>query len=119
MLMTRLLPWLCTLAFSTHLVASQKTSSRTIDDEFGDLVTGVKPTYVPASGSWHNTDCPGCAIHPDKNSVFRGTWHAATYRGEPEVSVQFNFTGVYSLRVLTLALRIITQTDATRFQESR
>lgn len=71
--------------------------NRTIDDELGDSISGVKPTYIPADG-WHlGTECSTCNIgskNIDVNQAFDGTWHDVTYRvGGPTQQVQVSFAG--------------------------
>ena len=81
------LAWCCVL--------SQTLTNRTIDDTFGDLLTGTRLIYVPSTGGvWKDAGCVGCAIIPDPYEAFEGTWTAATYNKDiPEVSVEFTFTG--------------------------
>ena len=50
--------------------------NRTIDDYFGDSVTGRQVEY---SGYWNvGQTCFGCAIHPDADEAHAGTWHDVT-----------------------------------------
>ena len=50
--------------------------NRTIDDYFGDSVTGRQVEY---SGYWNvGQTCVVCAIHPDANEAYAGTWHDVT-----------------------------------------
>jgi len=68
-------------------------SNRTIDDQLGDLVTGVLPSYNPASSWKEGTSCgSACAVHPLR--AFEGTWHdSSQFPNEAPVSVSLNFTG--------------------------
>ena len=89
-----------------------KLVNRTIDDEGGDSVTGIVPTYTPNEGDpWiQGNVCSFCDVGRnviDINRTFNGTWHDATYksRRDPASSsglvIAFNFTGtavyVYNL----------------------
>lgn len=50
--------------------------NRTIDDYFADSVTGRQVEYT---GYWNvGQTCYGCAIHPDANKAYAGTWHDVT-----------------------------------------
>ena len=66
----------------------------TIDDTFGDSVTGAKPVYLPAS-PWAGPGCTTCAIVPVKALAFDGTWTAATYNPSlfNNMNITFSFTG--------------------------
>ncbi|KAK7681919.1 hypothetical protein QCA50_014881 [Cerrena zonata] len=115
-----LLIYLHLLSGFSHLVACQGTTNRTIDDTLGDLITGIRPVYVPSTGAWNDVTCVGCAINPDTTKAFRGTWNAATYDPSiPEVSVQFSFTGIAVYVYFILAndqgasITTITQTNFT------
>ncbi|KAJ7210424.1 hypothetical protein GGX14DRAFT_363358 [Mycena pura] len=69
-------------------------SQRTIDDTFGDSVSGALPSYAPADNFSPNSDCSNCEFHPDPESAFKGTWHDSTQLpGGPAVSVTVSFTG--------------------------
>ena len=75
--------------------------NRTIDDKFGDSVTGQVPQYIP-DGVWDQGDeCAGCHAQPDRTQVHNGTWHDATYDSQdpsfstPQ-SARFEFTGKQS-----------------------
>ncbi|KAH9914654.1 uncharacterized protein BXZ73DRAFT_54830, partial [Epithele typhae] len=79
------------------LVASSP-QNRTIDDELGDSVTGLKPTYLPEGGWNQGASCSGCHFPKDKvfasSQVFDGTWHDATYRvGGEDMVITANFVG--------------------------
>lgn len=70
-------------------------SNRTIDDEFGDSVTGQKPVFLPNSPDvWQGQDCMVCKVHPDKTKAFNRTFNAATYNPKyGSISIGLNFTG--------------------------
>ncbi|KAF9461463.1 hypothetical protein BDZ94DRAFT_1138207, partial [Collybia nuda] len=67
--------------------------NRTIDNEFGDSVTGEKPMFLPTTaGIWEGQDCEGCRVQPDRAKAFNGTWNAATFRQEKDGSGQISFS---------------------------
>jgi hypothetical protein len=52
-------------------------SNRTIDDEFGDVVTGFQPVYQPASAWNFGPDCSACNLGPgsfNESNILNGTW---------------------------------------------
>jgi hypothetical protein len=62
-------------AFSGVLAAS----NRTIDDQYGDIVTGIQPVYQPASAWNFGPDCSTCNVGPshesiNMSSIMNGTW---------------------------------------------
>ena len=71
--------------------------NRTIDDELGDSVTGIKPSYFPPDRWNQGAQCSGCHIGPfnvDVLQVFERTWHDTTYRpGGPDHEMRVKFTG--------------------------
>ncbi|CAA7270986.1 unnamed protein product [Cyclocybe aegerita] len=76
--------------------------NRTIDDTYGDLVTGFKPIYFPHSpkdsNPWNNQDCHRCAITPDVSRAFSGTYTAATYHPfikSISITLDFNGTAIW------------------------
>lgn len=73
-------------------------SNITIDDQYGDAVTGQTPTYVPNEiGIWaQGATCQICAAKPDVSQAFEHTWHDASQKlGETDQrSIQINFTGI-------------------------
>ncbi|KAH9897633.1 hypothetical protein C8Q73DRAFT_681944 [Cubamyces lactineus] len=99
--------WLCqTLLFFLALcrAVTSLATNRTIDDEKGDSVTGLVPSYSPV-GSWsQGSTCSGCYIHLDTSQVFDGTWHDSTHTpGDPEprvITAQFTGTAVYVYNAL-------------------
>ncbi|KZT06161.1 uncharacterized protein LAESUDRAFT_200167 [Laetiporus sulphureus 93-53] len=72
--------------------ASFKPTNRTIDDEYGDSVTGLMPLY---QGGWnYGPHCSGCYIQPDTLLVFDRTWHdTTTHPADPVASVTLTFNG--------------------------
>ncbi|KAG6812414.1 hypothetical protein H0H92_002990 [Tricholoma furcatifolium] len=83
------------LLFFYSWVAAAASVNRTIDDTYGDSVTGAKPSYLPTSSSvWQGPSCTGCYIQPDPDEAFDRTWTAATYNpGLGSMSIEFSFTG--------------------------
>ncbi|KAJ6546794.1 hypothetical protein B0H19DRAFT_242101 [Mycena capillaripes] len=73
----------------------QVLSNRTIDDQFGDSVTGALPSYSPLSTWNQGANCGGCTLHPDPAPAFNHTWHDNSQPpGDAQaVSVSFDFTG--------------------------
>lgn len=69
----------------------------TVDDELGDELTKVKPTFLPTTaGVWEGQECGGCRVKPDPALAFQNTYNAATYRkeaGVDPVEFSFQFTG--------------------------
>ncbi|TFK19158.1 hypothetical protein FA15DRAFT_222209 [Coprinopsis marcescibilis] len=66
---------------------------RTIDDTYGDSVTGIRPVYTP-DGGWADHDCSGCAFKPSPAEVFNGTYHESTYRPQiGPLTIQITFKG--------------------------
>ncbi|RDX46758.1 hypothetical protein OH76DRAFT_816353 [Lentinus brumalis] len=97
-----LLPLLLTTALAS--CASASSVNRTIDDETGDSVTGVVPTYSPPAAWKQGSTCSGCFIQLDPDHVLGGTWHDATHgTGDVEpllITAQFSGTAVYVYNVL-------------------
>ena len=92
------LPLLSTPFSILLLVAAQV--NHTIDDTNGDSVTGVKPTYNPSvAGIWAGPSCGSeCVIHPDPSQAFDGTFSAATYKPQnnmTSISIEIPFTGEF------------------------
>ncbi|KAH9950607.1 hypothetical protein B0H21DRAFT_686449 [Amylocystis lapponica] len=68
----------------------------TIDDTYGDELTGVVPIYTPAQ-NWGDATCGGCLLKPDPSQAFDGTWHDSTFDavwrpGTPTINMTFNGT---------------------------
>ena len=93
-----LLSALSSLSIPYHLVSASLVNT-TIDDKFGDAVSGALPTYTPPQ-LWNQS--PGCSVctittpEVDVNQVFRGTWHDG-YHGSndsPDFNVSVSFSGI-------------------------
>ena len=68
--------------------------NRTIDDQFGDSVTGVVPVYSPVKGAWNDQTCGGCAIKADVSRAFMQTYSAATYNPSLiSMGINIHFSG--------------------------
>jgi len=68
--------------------------NRTIDDYFGDPITGIFPVYSPSSSWQQGNGCAGCTVRPNSSMAFDGTWHDTTYYvGNSSRSVSVTFTG--------------------------
>lgn len=93
------------ILFSTPCLAG--FVNRTIDDEHGDEVTGVKPTYLPDDNTWRQgSSCSSCSITPivDREQVLDRTWHDATYHHLESsgliIEATFNGTAVYVFNLI-------------------
>ena len=96
----------CIILSCLHALVLAETVNRTIDDYFGDSVTGRKVDY---SGYWNvGQTCFGCAIHPDANQAYAGTWHDVT-SNYPNTSiadyVTIQFNGAFKCYVLPSQVR--------------
>ncbi|KAM5535826.1 hypothetical protein V8D89_010444 [Ganoderma adspersum] len=78
-----------------------ESSNRTIDDEFGDSVTKLKPFYSPPQDWFLGSTCPqkGCPVVLDPSKTLNGTWHETV---DPtgdhlihSITLQFFGTAVY------------------------
>jgi hypothetical protein len=67
---------------------------RYIDDSLGDLITGDLPTYRP-EGNWKaGALCESCAVNPDPDTAFNGTWHESQSNStESSREIEFTFNG--------------------------
>ena len=91
--------------------------NQTIDDQFGDSLTGRVPVFWPSP--WVNqTSTEYYALKPDVTQVYNGTYSATTYYpAMGSVGISMNFTGRFSLN---LALsHLPTRILATIQQELR
>ncbi|KZT64252.1 hypothetical protein DAEQUDRAFT_760036 [Daedalea quercina L-15889] len=71
-----------------------EATNRTIDDEYGDVVTGAKPTY--SDSSWnYGPECPGCYVQPVAGETFDQSWHDTTASPTDPAprNVTISFTG--------------------------
>ncbi|KZT24560.1 hypothetical protein NEOLEDRAFT_1094376 [Neolentinus lepideus HHB14362 ss-1] len=85
-------------------VAWATLTNRTIDDQYGDEVSGLVPGYSPAASWAQGSTCTGCFIHADPSQAYRGTWHDSTHTpgdAEPRVIyISFNGTAIYAYCIL-------------------
>jgi hypothetical protein len=85
------------LVFFLHMTGVRpQVVNRSIDDGFGDSVTGQMPVFWPTlPGIWANQSCVDCAIKPPSSEAFNGTYTAATYHPDTleSISIMFDFTG--------------------------
>lgn len=93
------MPALTTLLFLFVLAGHPLASlvNRTIDDEYGDSITGLKPIYFPQDQWAQGANCSNCTSEPLSDLAFDSTWHVSTYfvnRMEPP-SIAFSFTGMF------------------------
>ncbi|KAF5334532.1 hypothetical protein D9611_013813 [Ephemerocybe angulata] len=101
-----LLPLLLVVS-SFHTVLGA-IKNATVDDEYGDERTGIKPRFLPESpGVWMGKGCIECRVKPDRSKTFRNTYTATTY-GNGSASfearqISFQFTGTALYVYLTLA----------------
>ncbi|EPT00117.1 hypothetical protein FOMPIDRAFT_1123161 [Fomitopsis schrenkii] len=74
--------------------------NRTIDDTYGDSITGLQVVY----SGWNTGQlCPGCAVQPDASATFEGSWHDTTsWNGDapPSATMRFNGTAVWVYCIL-------------------
>ncbi|KAF9030411.1 hypothetical protein BDP27DRAFT_1246162 [Rhodocollybia butyracea] len=89
--------------------------NRSIDDGFGDSVTGQKPVFLPITpGVWANQSCTSCAIQPPTSDAFDNTYTAATYHPALDnISITFDFTGTAVYIFFILVNRPANQVTAT------
>jgi hypothetical protein len=78
----------------------------TIDDQYGDALTGLLPSYSP-SGIWEQgANCSTCTARPNPSQASMGTWHDTTYlptETEPCV-VSLMFSGELKSVRITLTI---------------
>ena len=94
----------------------------TIDDQYGDSVTGFIPVFLPNDGTWHvgspSENCSNCKITPttlDISQIHDHTWHDATHTpGLTPAQIIVNFTGtaVYVFNIVPNSLPGNTATFA-------
>ena len=76
-------------------------SNRTIDDEFGDSITALKPLYSPPQDWFLGSSCPrtGCPVVLDSSKTLNGTWHETVDSSGDHrihsITLQFVGTAVY------------------------
>ena len=86
-----------------------RTELRTIDDTYGDSLTGAKPDYSSGGNDcwFQGPGCTECVLQPDPSKAYNGTWHDTTStrcgndasdQSNAGHSVSFNFTGMLTLK---------------------
>ncbi|TFY53522.1 hypothetical protein EVJ58_g9404 [Rhodofomes roseus] len=74
-------------------------TNRTIDDYYGDSVTGLQPQYRSGSAWNYGPQCPGCFIQPAADETFDQSWHDVTASpndpGPSNVTLTFTGTAVW------------------------
>ncbi|EPT06109.1 hypothetical protein FOMPIDRAFT_1109836 [Fomitopsis schrenkii] len=67
----------------------------TIDDEYGDSLTGALPVY---EGAWKfGPDCSDCLLQPSPADAYRSGWHdttTSTQYAQQTVTLTFNGTAI-------------------------
>ena len=98
-----LTPILVIFSHFTLARADPLTVNITIDDHYGDALTGIVPTYNNGPW-WQGVNCSLCEAQPNVSLVMDGTWHDSTWYtgdGEPN-SIEMTFNGEcirFSLRL--------------------
>ncbi|KAK7455132.1 hypothetical protein VKT23_011003 [Stygiomarasmius scandens] len=99
------------------------TVNRTVDDTFGDSVTGVRPVFLPAGKVWQSAEscskegvAEKCALWPDRSLAFNETWTTARKKpGEEDISITLRFHGtaiyVYFILPKMSALPFVTESN--------
>lgn len=82
----RLLPTVCSVLVN-----------RTIDDQLGDKVTGLMPSYTPTDGWTQGNGCGSCFVTLDASQTVDNTWHDETYIPGAAVlpAVDMTFNGMF------------------------
>ncbi|KAJ7191770.1 hypothetical protein GGX14DRAFT_528638 [Mycena pura] len=82
-------------------------SNRTIDDTYGDAITGFIPIYT--SANWNvGQNCSRCFVRPDPHQAFDSSWHDITYYvGDepPSVTLEFTGTAIYLFSIVPNTVR--------------
>lgn len=74
------------------VIGSMGGRNITIDDQFGDEITHITPTYSPSS-RWRLGGTGGLA-KPNASLAYQETWHDSTHQvGYGATVVNFGFTG--------------------------
>lgn len=93
-----------TLFSAFSVVANVNLVNVTIDDQAGDALSGLVPTYSPTDTPYGNCSpgpaCTACHAQPDPAQVFDGTWHDTTYiPGWPTPIANISFTGAFLILI--------------------
>lgn len=71
----------------------------TIDDQWGDELTGLVPVLTPANEWQQGAECAGCQLKPNASLAYDHTWHDSTWdpvRRPIPPAVQLLFNGITS-----------------------
>ncbi|KAM5534419.1 hypothetical protein V8D89_011886 [Ganoderma adspersum] len=110
-----MLSFFLALSLLAALVNSEP-SNVTIDDEFGDEMTGLMPIYFPAEDWELGFACISCPINffetpLDMSQIYLSTWHEATHEaggGETTITVSFTGTTVYVYHIVANSIPDVT-----------
>ncbi|EMD41686.1 hypothetical protein CERSUDRAFT_102093 [Gelatoporia subvermispora B] len=85
---------LLSLLFTVFVSADQNV---TVDDTFGDPITGEQFVYSPTTGSdsiWNvGQTCTGCLAQPDPSQTYNNSWHDGTTGVMTPMSASLSFEG--------------------------
>lgn len=73
----------------------------TIDDQYGDEMTGVVPWYLPLSNWTQGATCVGCFAKPDPNLALSGTWHDTTWHPNVDQGAPFSINIIFNGKYYT------------------
>lgn len=83
------------LFISILRLSAARSMNRTIDDEFGDIITGSLPQYYPSDRWSQGALCANCSAKLDSSRVAYHSWHDTTQDPRHTThSVTVRFTGV-------------------------
>jgi hypothetical protein len=101
-------PTLLALLVTTPILSVHAGAvNRTIDDQYGDNVTGLKPIYFPEKEWNYGPECLTCIIRPDIGLLHNGSWHETqTAPADVSRSMTLTFTGKYIVIAIVCSLCI-------------
>ena len=113
-----LLPIALTFFGAHHMAfAALRIINRTIDDTYGDEITGIVPSYSNGSVWNQGNTCMGCHVNRtivDVEEAYDQTWKDSTYHvGDLEHVISMSFTGTAVYAFTLLANKIIWTTTFT------
>jgi hypothetical protein len=77
-------------------------TNRTIDDQNGDSVTKLLPSYSPVGGWTQGSTCSTCGSQPNPDQAVDGTWHDSTYYpGSESRDITLTFNGKWNFVYIT------------------
>jgi len=93
------------ILFWTSALVFAGSVNITIDDTYGDPVTGAQFTYSPADEWTAGQTCTSCTARPDPSEAYNGTWHDTSFFPSEETtptnaSISFKGTAVYVYCIL-------------------